>query len=223
MTEDVRVVKTKQNIEKTFLHLLSEHTFHKITVSMIVREAMINKGTFYRHYTDKYDLAYHVAEDTLDRFAELVYVGLDHLTSGTTQKDVMHTLINSFNDVLPSLIALQAIDIPNMDVRRSVVKIISDGIKAYAADRREAASADTEAWVIAQLAIAYPEYVRDMDEPLDLYGYIVAIHEASGLFLPWLSDEDTEAKNIYTTTYGDLCMLPSARPQRDHADGDAAE
>ena len=140
MTEDVRVVKTKQNIEKTFLHLLSEHTFHKITVSMIVREAMINKGTFYRHYTDKYDLAYHVAEDTLDRFAELVYVDLDHLTSGTTQKDVMHTLINSFNDVLPSLIALQAIDIPNMDVRRSVVKIISDGIKAYAADRREAAT-----------------------------------------------------------------------------------
>jgi AcrR family transcriptional regulator len=32
-------------------------SFARITVKLIVERAMVNKGTFYRHYLDKYDLA----------------------------------------------------------------------------------------------------------------------------------------------------------------------
>ena len=69
MSEDMRVYKTKRNIERTFLELLAKHPFDKITVQMITKEALVNKGTFYRHYADKYDLAHQVAQNTLDRLA----------------------------------------------------------------------------------------------------------------------------------------------------------
>jgi len=54
--EDLRVVKTKRNIKSTFLRLLKEKTFEKITVLMLLDKALISKRTLYAHYLDKYDL-----------------------------------------------------------------------------------------------------------------------------------------------------------------------
>lgn len=54
---DLRVVKTRENIESTFLELLGERDFSQITVTDIVTTCRISKGTFYYHYRDKYDLA----------------------------------------------------------------------------------------------------------------------------------------------------------------------
>ena len=59
--QDLRVVKTRRNIEETFLRLLRDAPFERMTVKRIVEEALVNKGTFYRHYLDKYDLAEQVA------------------------------------------------------------------------------------------------------------------------------------------------------------------
>ena len=58
--EDLRVIKTKNNIERTFLDLLKEKSFEKVTVRLILEKALISKGTFYSHYLDKYDLARNV-------------------------------------------------------------------------------------------------------------------------------------------------------------------
>lgn len=57
-----RVVKTKQRIEPTFLKLLETISFEKLTVSLIIKECLISKGTFYAHYLDKYDLAAQVLD-----------------------------------------------------------------------------------------------------------------------------------------------------------------
>lgn len=53
---DARTVKTLQNIRKSFLELLEENKFDKITVKMICDMSHINKMTFYKYYADKYDL-----------------------------------------------------------------------------------------------------------------------------------------------------------------------
>lgn len=62
---DRRVKYTKQAIRDSFLKLLSVKPIEKISVTEICREADINRGTFYSHYTDPYDL-----KDSLE--AELV-------------------------------------------------------------------------------------------------------------------------------------------------------
>lgn len=54
---DLRIRRTLLNIRDAFLELVIEHGFDAITIQMIADRAMINRATFYRHYTDKFDLA----------------------------------------------------------------------------------------------------------------------------------------------------------------------
>lgn len=51
-----RHTETKDKIKEVFTVLLKEKGFDLLTVSDIAREANINRGTFYLHYMDKYDL-----------------------------------------------------------------------------------------------------------------------------------------------------------------------
>lgn len=54
--EDRRVIYTKKVIRDSFLQLLSEKPVEKISVTEICKNADINRGTFYAHYSDPYDL-----------------------------------------------------------------------------------------------------------------------------------------------------------------------
>lgn len=51
-----RNTTTKIKIRTSFIELINNKGFSLITVSDITRQAKINRGTFYLHYKDKYDL-----------------------------------------------------------------------------------------------------------------------------------------------------------------------
>ncbi|MFP3886620.1 TetR/AcrR family transcriptional regulator [Priestia filamentosa] len=53
---DLRVVRTKALIVDALTELIDEKGFEAITVKDITTRANINRGTFYSHYQDKYDL-----------------------------------------------------------------------------------------------------------------------------------------------------------------------
>lgn len=57
---------TKQNIQRTFIQLMQEKTFNKITIQDISKKAKINRGTFYHHYLDKYDLVEQMMKHILE-------------------------------------------------------------------------------------------------------------------------------------------------------------
>lgn len=48
--------KTKRLIQQSFLEILEKKPFESITIGDITKKANINRGTFYLHYKDKYDL-----------------------------------------------------------------------------------------------------------------------------------------------------------------------
>lgn len=83
MTEDIRIIKTKENIQNTFINIMAEQDLEKITVKAITSRARINKSTFYRNYADKYDLFYSIISNLLREykatlspdFFELVSIG----------------------------------------------------------------------------------------------------------------------------------------------------
>ncbi len=54
--EDLRVIKTKNNLYNVLEKLMKEEPFEDIKVSDICANAMINRSTFYAHYSDKYEL-----------------------------------------------------------------------------------------------------------------------------------------------------------------------
>ena len=69
---DSRVIKTRCCIEETFLKLLTEVPFEKLTTTRLIKECMISKRTFYAHYLDKYDLAEQLIDRKLKFFENLL-------------------------------------------------------------------------------------------------------------------------------------------------------
>jgi AcrR family transcriptional regulator len=53
---DRRIVRTNRAIRKAMVELIEEKGVDALTVRDIVKRADINRGTFYLHYRDKYDL-----------------------------------------------------------------------------------------------------------------------------------------------------------------------
>ncbi|BFT74701.1 TetR/AcrR family transcriptional regulator [Paenibacillus sp. P36] len=53
---DLRVIRTKESIRDALVELIDENGFDAITVKDITTRARINRGTFYAHYQDKFDL-----------------------------------------------------------------------------------------------------------------------------------------------------------------------
>ncbi|NWK83376.1 TetR family transcriptional regulator [Staphylococcus sp. GSSP0090] len=53
---DLRVIKTRKSIMQAFIKLSDIKDFKHITVKDITQEALINRATFYYHFSDIYDL-----------------------------------------------------------------------------------------------------------------------------------------------------------------------
>ncbi|MFF5997099.1 TetR/AcrR family transcriptional regulator [Lysinibacillus sp. KU-BSD001] len=69
--QDRRVVKTKKEIRQAFTTLLEEKSFDAITVQDLTERANINRGTFYLHYQDKYDLLEQCEDEILEKLREI--------------------------------------------------------------------------------------------------------------------------------------------------------
>ena len=64
--EDLRVIKTKENIRNSFLCLLKEKSFEKITIKELCEKAKISRNTFYFHYEYKQNLYDTIIDECVD-------------------------------------------------------------------------------------------------------------------------------------------------------------
>ncbi|WP_226577494.1 TetR/AcrR family transcriptional regulator [Halobacillus litoralis] len=69
---DLRVLRTKESIRDALVELMEEKGFEAIKVKDITTRAKINRGTFYSHYQDKYDLMNKCEEEIMKELAGLV-------------------------------------------------------------------------------------------------------------------------------------------------------
>lgn len=67
---DRRAIRTRKMIKKAFYELLEKKNFHDISITDIAEKADINRGTFYLHYVDKYDLLNKVENELLEGLME---------------------------------------------------------------------------------------------------------------------------------------------------------
>lgn len=63
---------TKQQIKNAFTKLLKEKGMDSLTISEIARDANINRGTFYLHYIDKYDLMEKLENDVIEELTKIL-------------------------------------------------------------------------------------------------------------------------------------------------------
>mgnify|MGYP003282145508 FL=1 len=65
---DQRIRLTKMLIRKAFTELLQNKPVQSISVKELCTAAGINRGTFYAHYTDIYDLMHQIEDEMMDTF-----------------------------------------------------------------------------------------------------------------------------------------------------------
>ena len=67
--EDRRIRRTKRLLRQSLAELMNEKEFKDITVKEITDRADLNRGTFYFHYTDTYDLREKIEDELAAEFA----------------------------------------------------------------------------------------------------------------------------------------------------------
>lgn len=95
--EDLRVVKTLESIDASLLANLKKYPLTKITVDTLCKEARINRSTFYKYYSDKYDLLSNYLSKILLEFKKKMDVSFINATPSTINED---RYSNQFQDIL---------------------------------------------------------------------------------------------------------------------------
>lgn len=68
----IRKTASKEKIKQAFIVLLETEGFQKMTISSLVKQAGINRGTFYLNYLDKDDLAQQLVNDFFTDIAAIL-------------------------------------------------------------------------------------------------------------------------------------------------------
>lgn len=115
--QDLRVIRTDRRIRETFLQLIDEVGFDAVTIKLLTDRAEVNRGTFYHHYADKYEL--------LERMTNEIFEKIE----ATFEREIPFVLINQKEDspyrrIIPFLIFLYE----NRTLMRILLSPTSDGM-----------------------------------------------------------------------------------------------
>lgn len=72
MQNDKRVLKTKTSIKRAFMELAEDKEISKITISELSERALVNRSTFYLHYSDVADVAADIDEEISERICSCI-------------------------------------------------------------------------------------------------------------------------------------------------------
>ncbi|MFC6650675.1 TetR/AcrR family transcriptional regulator [Paenibacillus rhizoplanae] len=89
---------TRALIEDNFLQLMEQDGFHKVSVRQLALRTHINRGTFYLHFTDKYDLLEQLQREILTGLEQVMVVKIvreemsGHYLKGLPYPPLVHIL-----------------------------------------------------------------------------------------------------------------------------------
>jgi AcrR family transcriptional regulator len=67
-----RILYTKKIIKESLIDLLQHKKIHEVTVTDICKKSDINRGTFYTHYKDTYDLLKSLEDELFNQILEYI-------------------------------------------------------------------------------------------------------------------------------------------------------
>lgn len=71
MEVDAKRRATEVKLQQAFIQLMVQEGFDHLSVQQLSQAAHINRGTFYLHYLDKYDLLTHLENDLVSQVQEI--------------------------------------------------------------------------------------------------------------------------------------------------------
>lgn len=132
-SKDIRIIKTKKNIEDTFLNLIKEKPFSDITIKDICDDAMISRSTFYAHYKDKYDLLEYFFEKIISNF---IAIGVTYFSdkSHNLKIETASNILNYIHDNSDIFKTFLELNEQNLDLFNHLNNIIYKGCLKYLND-----------------------------------------------------------------------------------------
>lgn len=128
---DLRVLKTQNTLYTSLVKLMKDKSFEEIKVADICENAMINRSTFYSHYSDKYELLVDFINSLKNRllcdleknknivntkefYLEMIKLILEHIDE---QKDIYYSILMSNKN---SIISDVIIDVAVKDINNRI-------------------------------------------------------------------------------------------------------
>ncbi len=127
--EDQRTKITKMMIRTAFLNLLATKSIQSITVKEICENAEINRGTFYKHFLDVYDLK----EKIENEFAENIIEALMPLTQNAEKETSLTEVIETVFQVIYSNADFSSLIISNHTDKKFMIRLLEIGYENYMA------------------------------------------------------------------------------------------
>lgn len=112
--------KTKRLLKDTLVKLMAEKDFDKINVKDLTDELDINRGTFYLHFKDKYDLLEQKENEILEEFNEIINNILKELHENfvlpSEKKVLLYLFTRVYTYIKENSVFLKAVLGPNGDL-----------------------------------------------------------------------------------------------------------
>jgi AcrR family transcriptional regulator len=132
---DYRFQRTDNEIQAAFLKLVNQQGFRNVSVSAVTQAALINRQTFYQHYTDIYDLSEKMVDHMMLKFKTLLEIRgqKDALKLGITE---MKELISPqatqlFFDERDKIKILRQLPLDEKSLDKQLTKTINQYLDAF--------------------------------------------------------------------------------------------
>ena len=182
MTEDRRIAKTRHVLEQTLLGMLTSQPLEQVTVTELCERAHVDRGTFYRHYASKEELAEKLAERLLEELTSNVYLRIERIIEGADSQEILKLIIQSIDEVGSELVMLQNVKVRGQDVRTRIRHISEGALRVLSSTGILGEDPETEAWAMTTIVLDYPLYATEIGHQTSPATFVRAIHEITDLY-----------------------------------------
>ena len=176
-----RKTSTKEDIKEALIQLLSEERFDNISISKLCKQAGINRGTFYLHYQDKYQMVDSLKNDIISQLSS-------------------YSLFEAENEYPKKLM------IAKFHILRANERLINALTKSHYIDFREAIREYITTIILSDKQKAATQ--RFLEENFHIpqkYALEIFLSSVEGIISLWIADgaqeEPEELTDIILTTY----------------------
>ncbi|WP_290491001.1 MULTISPECIES: TetR/AcrR family transcriptional regulator [unclassified Aerococcus] len=97
MTISNKSLQTRENIKSSLLKLMEAQPFTSITIQDIVKEADLNRSSFYRYFDDKYAVVEEIENEIIDNLKNEAIGQVEELFAQTSKYEVLFYILNKFS------------------------------------------------------------------------------------------------------------------------------
>lgn len=97
MTTSNKALQTRESIKSALLNLMVDQPFTTITIQDIVKEAGLNRSSFYRYFDDKYAVVEEIENEIIDNLENEAMAQVEVLFSENSKYEVLFHILNNFS------------------------------------------------------------------------------------------------------------------------------